>query len=241
MTSSSPHLQQNQHQPGPPGAPPVLSAASPAQRSADESAGRTTRVEPDEDGDPVSVALERMQASRGKLIVALSPDPPATRRAAAPTSPESTDPTRKASVAAAVHAPSAGDASSSFARLIDQWGLPEGTWRTLTESTQSWWRRQPWHEPVELVGSTVLHHTKPLVRRNPWTSLAVAASVGAAMAAARPWAWKPLQQRVAPLRQDTLGFVWSQLSQPAVQLAVAGAVAAWLSERGKTQRPGLRG
>ena len=169
----------------------------------------------------MKLAVARIDASRSALIVCLSPTPPASRTATG--------------------APGDAKTEKSFADMlaarIARNGLVQGTWRSARALARRWWTRQPWHSSVELVGQTLLHEARPLIRRNPLATLAVGAALGAglvAMASAvRPRAWLHIQKQSSPWRDRMGSFLWSQLTAAPVQMALAGAIAAWLADQGK--------
>ncbi len=170
----------------------------------------------------IEQALARIEASRSALILCLAPEPPAPR-------------SRRAGLAGE------GDPDLSFAESlaagISHNGLLQGSWRTLRAVARRWWVRQPWHSSVDLVGQTLLHQTRPIIRRHPLASLAVGVALGAGMVAAlstaRPWAWQQVRQRASPWRERIGGLLWTQLTAAPVQMALAGALAAWLADQGK--------
>jgi hypothetical protein len=171
-------------------------------------------------------AVARIEASRGALIRCLSPDEPTPRRDPAQTSDRSGN-----------TAVGASWVESLMAR-IERNGLLQGSWRTLRALSRRWWKRQPWHGTVDLVGQTLVHQTQPIIRRHPLASLAVAAALGAgvtaALSAARPWAWQRVQHQAGPWRDRLSSLLWTQLTATPVQMALAGALAAWLADRTNT-------
>jgi hypothetical protein len=169
-------------------------------------------------GERKAAALARIDASRSRLILALSPDVGDHDSAPAPTSGA---------------ADSEGIPTASFAARMQRLGVGLGLFSAGKTLARRWWRRQPWHAPVELVASSVAHQINPLVRRHPWAALAAGAAVGAALVALRPWAMGAVKTRWAPWRANLGGLLWSQLGQAPVQMAMAGALAAWVSDLGQ--------
>jgi hypothetical protein len=170
----------------------------------------------------IQQAVNRIEASRSTLILCLAPEPPA--------------PTKPASGQAG-----AGDAVRSFADSlalrIERNGLLQGSWRSLHAVARRWWVRQPWHPSVDLVGQTLMHQARPLVQRHPVAALVVGAALGAglmaAASAARPWAWQQVRRQTSPWGDRIGGLLWTQVTSAPVQMALAGALAAWLAEQGK--------
>ncbi|OPF62668.1 hypothetical protein [Hydrogenophaga sp. H7] len=116
-------------------------------------------------------------------------------------------------------------------------GLPRAAWRTARALARRWWTRQPWHASVELVAGTLADEVKPVVRRHPWASLAVAAAVGGALVMARPWVAHTLRRQTRDLPHRVGRMLWQQLAQAPVQLALLGALTAWLKDRGQDPSP----
>lgn len=146
---------------------------------------------------PASVqqALLSLQASRANLRQALMPPPePAATR----------------------HRSAAGVARLWWRRL-QRW--PAG--RLVGEVAQRWWQSHPWRP----LGDTLLAGARaqlwPLVRRHPWATVGVAATVGALAVASRPWRWSWLGQRVRRAPAAASGWLMAQLSTAPVQAALA--------------------
>lgn len=155
-----------------------------------------------EPGDARQAALQRLVASRQHLRAAWLPAP--RRR------------------------PSPGE-RGPFTRRVALW------WRQMrrdlgdnpvvalaSQALGDWWQKSPWRAAGEALADEIHPHVVPLVRRHPVASVALAAGVGAAVAAARPWRW-PLvarQMRVLPL----LGRRWAfrLLREVPVQQLLAG-------------------
>jgi hypothetical protein len=164
-----------------------------------------------------ALALARLDASRTLLIQRLSPAPP--DRGA-----------RTAAGEAGVGGLFASLVPSLLARAQRD-GLPRAAWRTARALARRWWTRQPWHASVELVAGTLASEVKPVVRRHPWASLAAAAAVGGALMMARPWVAHTLRRQSRDLPHRLGRLLWHELAQVPVQLALIGALTAWLKER----------
>jgi len=166
-------------------------------------------------------ALLRIGSSRSALIVCLSPD-----------RSERHDGT----------AGGTGDRSTrqSFGQTlsarIERNGLLQGSWRTVRALVRRWWTRQPWHSSVDLVGQTLAHEARPLMQRHPLATLAVGAAIGAGLVtvavAIRPWAWRQIGGKGSSWSDRVGGLLWTQVTSAPVQLALAGALAAWLADLG---------
>lgn len=169
----------------------------------------------------MSQALARLDASRSALIVCMTPDPPAGRGR---TAGQVGDAGAETSIA------------KTLVAQIARNGLLQGSWRTVRTLTRRWWTRQPWHSSVDLVGQTLAHEARPLMRRHPLATLAVGAAFGAGLvavvSAARPWAWQHVRRQGNPWRDRIGSLLWSQLTSAPVQMTLFGALAAWLSDQG---------
>ena len=163
-------------------------------------------------------ALARIEASRTALILCLAPEPPSARRSAAAQGGDGGD------------SPSFAE---SLAARIQRNGLVQGSWLALSAVARRWWVGQPWHSSAELVGQTLMHQARPVMRRHPMATLAVGAAVGAGLVAARPWAWQQVKTQASPWRDRMGGLLWTQLSSAPVQMALAGALAAWVADQGQ--------
>lgn len=163
-----------------------------------------------------ALALARLDASRTELIQRLYPGPSKQR----------------------VHdgATGLGDLAASLVSSMmtraKRDGLPRTAWRTARALARRWWTRQPWHASVELVSDTLVSDLRLTVRRHPWASLAAAAAVGAALTMARPWVAHTLRRQTRDLPSRVGRMLWQQLAQAPVQLALLGALTAWLKDRG---------
>jgi hypothetical protein len=120
---------------------------------------------------------------------------------------------------------------------IERNGLVQGTWRTARTLARRWWTRQSWHSSVELVVDTLAHEARPLIRKHPLATLAVGAALGAALvavaSAVRPWASHQMRGNSSTTWGGRVGsLLWSQFSSAPIQMAVAGALTAWLADQG---------
>lgn len=98
-------------------------------------------------------------------------------------------------------------------------------------AARGWWRRQPWHTAVEAVGHIVSREFIPLVRRHPVAAVGTAAAAGAVLFAARRCHNRRGLRTGRRSTGATLPWLWRQLSQPSVQMALATALAAWGSHQ----------
>ncbi|MEZ5701574.1 MAG: hypothetical protein R3E42_05770 [Burkholderiaceae bacterium] len=170
-----------------------------------------------------ALALRRLEASRSQLINQIYPKP--TPRASATGTQASSPPS------------AVWEGMDALMNRIQRNGLVTAVWRTGRALGRRWWKRQPWHSSVELITSTLAHEAQPIVRRHPVACLAAAAAAGAAVATALPWAARSLEPRVRPWRDNFGGMLWSQLAQAPVQMAITGALTAWLTDLSQRSRP----
>ena len=163
-----------------------------------------------------ALALRRLDASRTLLIQRLYPQPDALR------------PGSDASAASG-----AARWVASLMGRIERDGLARGAWRTARALARRWWTRQPWHHPVGLVAGTLADEARPLVRRHPWACLAAAAALGDALVLARPWVARTVRQQTRDWHRHLGPVLWQQMAQVPVQLALAGALSAWIKDLGR--------
>lgn len=108
----------------------------------------------------MSEATDRIEASRARLQLAMSPPPPT-----------STD-------RAGAHAPS---------WLHSVTDLPLVT--AVIDSVTAWWSQHPLRPVVSVASEASTAVVKPLAQRNPLTLVLVAGVIGAGLAWTRPWRW----------------------------------------------------
>ena len=169
----------------------------------------------------MALAVARIAASRSALIVCLSPNPPEPRDdASGDEGGQGTEPSFAEMLTARIH----------------RKGLLQGSWLTVRTVAHRWWNRQPWHSSVELVGQTLAHQARPLMRRNPLATLGVGTALGVILVmtikVGRPRVMQHLQQQASPWRERVSSLLWAQLTAAPVQMALAGALAAWLADHG---------
>lgn len=130
--------------------------------------------------------------------------------------------------------PEAADARSRHRSLADWQRLLRHQWRRLRrepvmsmagEVAQQWWSRHPWQPAGQALYGQLRASVWPLVRRHPVASVAVAAAVGGAVVASRPWNWPWLNRRARRLPTQLGHWVWRQLSAAPMQAALAGLLA----------------
>lgn len=97
--------------------------------------------------------------------------------------------------------------------------------RVASEAARQWWQRHPW-QPL---GSTLIGEARgqlwPLVRRHPWAAVGLAAALGAATVAARPWRWAWVDRQVRRAPGAASGWLVRQLTSAPVQATLAGLLA----------------
>lgn len=167
-----------------------------------------------------ALALQRLEASRTRLIQRLYPAP-------------------------AAHPPEGGGSSQGMepwlAALLARVGREGGArslWRLARALARRWWVRQPWHGPVALAAQALTREARPLVQRHPWACLGAAVALGAALMAARPWIGHTVQRRAPGWRAHLGRSLWQQLNQAPVQMALVSALSAWLATRERSDATG---
>lgn len=108
----------------------------------------------------MTAALDRVEASRQRLRLAMSPPPPA----------EDDSPVK------------AGE--SWMHRLRD---VPAVS--AVVESVQAWWAHHPLRPLTQVAGEATNAVVKPLAQGNPLVLILFAAAVGAGLVWSRPWRW----------------------------------------------------
>lgn len=160
----------------------------------------------------LAAARQRVEASRSRLIHTFYPDPGEAPRASA---------------AGAQDSPPLG----AWARALGA----DQPWPALRRLALRWWQRQPWHASVELVAGTLAQQARPLVRRHPWAALAASAVAGAVLVSAGPWVLRGSRRHTEPLRRQLVGSLWATLGSASVQVALAGALAAWMERHSRPE------
>ena len=163
------------------------------------------------------LALQRLEASRSQLIVNIYPAPDQRRRAGGASSDSQ---------------PVWNGMAGLMARAQRN-GFVNAAWRTARALGRRWWTRQPWHASVDLVANTLAHEAKPIMRQHPWATLAVGSAAGAALVLVLPWATRSIKSQAGPWHNNLGGMIWHQLGQTPVQLALTGALTAWIAEVGQ--------
>lgn len=163
------------------------------------------------------LALQRLEASRSQLIVHIYPAPDQRKRGGAP--PSGSQPV--------------WNGMAGLMARAQRNGFVNAAWRTARALGRRWWTRQPWHASVDLVASTLAHEAKPIMRQHPLATLAVGSAAGAALVLVLPWAARSIKTQAGPWRNNLGGMIWHQLGQAPVQLALTGALTAWIAELGQ--------
>jgi hypothetical protein len=162
--------------------------------------------------DRRAASLQRLLASRERLRSALGPQRP-----------------RKGS----------NDTSATggvLNRVRAWWQMLSGdsgaaVFSTAAKLLEDWWARQPLRNSAEQLGQAVLGEVEPWVRRRPVAAVVLAMCAGAAVAAVRPWRWGLVQSQSQRASRTFKRWAVSQLLRAPVQMAIAGALTTWLSQR----------
>lgn len=86
----------------------------------------------------------------------------------------------------------------------------------------SWWLRHPWRETATVIGELGAANVRPVIRRHPLAAIGLGVAAGAALAWSKPWRWRPLRVHAARSTRQAISWAFGQLSQPAVQMLLAG-------------------
>jgi hypothetical protein len=108
----------------------------------------------------MSEALDRIEASRARLRLAMLPPPPPEPGAAPP---------RRESL---LH-------RASALPLVN----------AVIESVTSWWLHHPMRPVAHIANEASNAVARPIAQRNPWSLVLAAGVVGAGLAWTRPWRW----------------------------------------------------
>ena len=157
-------------------------------------------------------ALARLDQSRARLRVALTPEP----------------------------APPAEAAGRSFSpvRRARAW-LRTKSWGTLldpivgaaNQAVMDWWKRQPLVRSALLAQSTLSAELSPLVRRYPIPAVLLTAALGAIAARSGVWRWRTVRRSGLLLALQLRRVLIGQLGSPAVQSLLLGALVSYLAAR----------
>lgn len=90
------------------------------------------------------------------------------------------------------------------------------------EGLQQWWLRHPWRPPAEAAIGEIERTAGPVLRRHPLAAVALAAALGAVVAATRPWRWPLVAAHLTPLPRRAGRWLTSRLAEPAVQAWLTG-------------------
>jgi hypothetical protein len=91
---------------------------------------------------------------------------------------------------------------------------------TMVTAAEQWWQRHPWRAPSELAMLELRAQLVPRIRQNPWQSVALAAGLGAAVAASRPWRRRWLTQSLAPLPARLTHWAFEELKRLPLQALI---------------------
>lgn len=127
--------------------------------------------------------------------------------------------------------------SGAMARL---WWRRLRAWpaaRVAGQALQQWWQRHP----LQPLGDTLIGQARgqlwPLVRRHPWATVGLAATLGAATVAARPWRWAWVDRQVRRAPGAASGWLVRQLSSAPVQATIASLLALLAGQQPRPEPP----
>lgn len=143
----------------------------------------------------MSEALARLDLSRSRLRQEMIPPPPARLPPGSPL------PTR-------------------LRALWRHWRRKAGGWPVAGVAAAAlgeWWHHHPWRPAGELLVDEVQASALPWLRRHPVATVAVAATLGAALVVSRPWRWPGVAERVRPMPRRLGRWLIRQVGQAPVQ------------------------
>lgn len=188
--------------------------------------------DPPHDDDPSAdelhkAALRRMESSRAALRAVLVP--PGRRTSS------SSEPLRASSHRARATArPFVGSPFTASVRDLTT-RLREGNigvaLGTAFGFLRAWWRAQPFHATGEMLALAAKTELQPVARRHPWKFVGSAALAGGLFVMLKPWRWAPVAATTRPLVGVATRWSLGQLASPALQLAAAGMLSAWIRQR----------
>ena len=169
-------------------------------------------------GTRIDEALARLDRSRARLKVALTPKPPP---AAGPT-PRSFGPMRRA---------------RGWLRA-QPWGtLLDPIVGAANQAVMDWWKRQPVVRSALLAKSTLSAELSPLVRRYPIPAVLLTAMLGAVAVRSGVWRWRAVRRSSLMLASQLRRVLVGQLGSPAMQSLLLGAVVSYVAARKKPAEP----
>ena len=163
-------------------------------------------------------ALARLDQSRARLRVALTPEPAPTAEAAG----RSFNPVRRAR---------AWLRTKSWGTLLDP------VVGAANQAVMDWWKRQPLVRSALLAQSTLSAELSPLVRRYPVPAVLLTAALGAIASRSGLWRWRTVRRSGLLLALQLRRVLIAQLGSPAVQSLLLGAVVSYLAARKAPAEP----
>lgn len=95
---------------------------------------------------------------------------------------------------------------------------------TVLSAAEQWWHQHPWRAPGELALIELRAQLAPLVRRHPWASVTLAAGVGAAVMAGRPWRQRWVSRQLTPLPRRLAAWLMRELQHLPLQALLTRAL-----------------
>jgi len=93
-----------------------------------------------------------------------------------------------------------------------------------------WVSDKPWYAQARAIGEVSKMTVIPWIRRNPGTSLAIAATAGAIVVAAKPWRWSWLGHHWRGVPTMASGWIMRELSNPVTQGALLTSLVALVTK-----------
>ncbi len=107
----------------------------------------------------------------------------------------------------------------------------EPLWSSARHLLARWWSRHPWHAPTVLLTDALQDEVSHGVRRYPVASVAIAAALGAGVVLSGAMRGSALRRSAASAGRLARRWCIGQLSSPAVQTLVVGAITTLLATR----------
>jgi hypothetical protein len=114
------------------------------------------------------------------------------------------------------------------------WGaLLDPVFGTVSNELEKWWQGQSWRGAAVAAKDAVAAELVPLVRRYPIASVLVTAAAGALVAGSGVWRWRTLRRTAAQLAVQVKRMGVSQLTNPALQSLLLGALLSYFAPKRK--------
>jgi hypothetical protein len=158
----------------------------------------------------IEQALLRLDLSRARLLESLRPQPSPPADAGS----RSFHPLRRA---------------RAWLRATPWGGVLDPVLTAVSEELVTWWDRQSWRHSALMAKNTMAAELLPVVRRYPIAAVLLTAAAGAIVAGSGVWRWRTVRRSAAQLGAQLRRVGISQLSNPALQSVVLGALVSYFT------------